>query len=215
MNINEQINDNSYIRLLHDDVRVADEMSKKVISWLPNMPCDYVVVFIGTDRSTGDALGPMAGTFFSERKPNNMTVYGTLHSPVHATNLETCLSHIEETHYNPFIIAVDACLGRSTSVGYLTAQRGPLRPGTALKKELPEVGDIHLTGIVNMSGFMEFTVLQSTRLSIVMDMARKLADVLEKVDESLMRPRRFSASIVQKMIAQDSNVLKESGLPPM
>ncbi|WLV24693.1 spore protease YyaC [Aciduricibacillus chroicocephali] len=215
MNTKRQINGSSHIRMLHDDTNLTELISNKVISWLPDTPCDYIVVFIGTDRSTGDALGPLAGTLFTERKPSNMTVYGTLHKPVHATNLEAYLKHIEETHYNPFIIAVDACLGKSSSVGCITAEHGPLKPGTALNKKLPDVGDIHLTGIVNMSGFMEYTVLQSTRLSIVMDMARKLADILEKVDESLARPPRFSAAIVQKMLAANRTAINESGLPPM
>jgi len=216
MNLNKQSNEKlMQIRLLHDDETLVQSISSEVTSWLPVRPCDYVAVFIGTDRSTGDSLGPLAGTLFSERRPRNMTVYGTLHRPVHATNLEAYVQHIKEEHRNPFIIAVDACLGRSTSIGYITAHKGPLRPGAALNKNLPEIGDVHLTGIVNTSGFMEHAVLQNTRLSIVMDMAKGIADIMEKVDDSLARPRRFSAAVVQRFISGKSSVLKQSGLPPV
>ena len=40
-----------------------------------------------------------------------------------------------------------------------------------MNKSLPQVGDMHITGIVNMSGFMEIMVLQNTRLNLVMNMA--------------------------------------------
>ncbi len=36
------------------------------------------------------------------------------------------------------------------------------------------MGDVHITGVVNVGGFMEFTVLQSTRLNMVM----RIADVV-------------------------------------
>ena len=53
----------------------------------------------------------------------------------------------------------------------------PSKPGAAMNKKLPAVGDLHIHGIVNLNGFMEFFVLQNTRLSLVM----KMADVIAKV----------------------------------
>ncbi|MFD1902996.1 spore protease YyaC [Paenibacillus rhizoplanae] len=69
---------------------------------------------------------------------------------------------------------MDACLGQSTSVGCIQVVEGPLRPGAGVNKQLPPVGDIHLTGIVNVGGFMEYFVLQNTRLSLVM----RLSDII-------------------------------------
>lgn len=131
---------------------------------------ELIFVCIGTDRSTGDALGPLTGTKLSSF---NLTahVYGTLDNPVHATNLREYLTVIEQKHHHPYIIAIDACLGQIDSVGFLSFGRGSVRPGTAVKKNLPEVGDAYITGIVNVSGFMEHLVLQSTRLNLVMKMA--------------------------------------------
>ena len=39
-------------------------------------------------------------------------IYGTLNEPVHAKNLENNIELIYSNHKNPFIIAIDACLGR-------------------------------------------------------------------------------------------------------
>ena len=61
------------------------------------------------------------------------------------------------------------------NVAYAT---GPLRPGAAVNKDLPPVGDMAISGIVNVGGFMEYVVLQNTRLSLVMNMANKIAQVL-------------------------------------
>ena len=75
---------------------------------------------------------------------------------------------------NPFIIAVDACLGRMENVGSIQLGNGSLQPGAGVNKELPPVGQVHITGIVNVGGFMEYMVLQNTRLNLVM----RLADVI-------------------------------------
>src|SRR5699024_11577215 len=60
---------------------------------------------IGTDRSTGDSLGPLTGTFLTELNPKHLTIYGTLHHPVHATNMHEYIDKITKYHRKPFIIA--------------------------------------------------------------------------------------------------------------
>lgn len=138
---------------------------------------DLVFICIGTDRSTGDALGPLTGTKLKKlRLPYH--IYGTLDTPVHATNLKEHLCLIQKTFAKPFIIAIDACLGQIDNVGYLSYGRGSVKPGTAVKKDLPAVGDAYITGIVNVSGFMEHMVLQSTRLNLVMKMADAIAGAI-------------------------------------
>jgi putative sporulation protein YyaC len=137
-----------------------------------------VVVCIGTDRSTGDALGPLIGTKLHNKDTFPFFVYGTLDDPVHAVNLEEKLKFIEAEHPGAFVIGIDACLGRLNHVGMVSISDGPVKPGAGVNKQLPPVGDMHITGIVNVSGFMEYFVLQNTRLSIVMKMADLIADSL-------------------------------------
>ncbi|MFY9218842.1 MAG: DUF1256 domain-containing protein, partial [Tepidanaerobacteraceae bacterium] len=47
---------------------------------------------------------------------------------------------------------------------------GSLKPGAGVNKKLPPVGNFHITGVVNVGGFMEYLVLQNTRLFTVMKM---------------------------------------------
>ncbi|MBU4534126.1 MAG: spore protease YyaC [Eubacteriales bacterium] len=139
-----------------------------------------VLLCIGTDRSTGDSLGPLVGSLLSATGQNLFSVYGTLEEPVHATNLEQVMAVIRETYQNPYIIAVDACLGNQENIGYVNIVDGPLKPGAGVKKTLPSVGELHITGVVNVGGFMEYMILQSTRLNIVMQIAHVITDGIKQ-----------------------------------
>ncbi|MGG6312952.1 spore protease YyaC [Paenibacillus macerans] len=139
---------------------------------------DIVIICIGTDRSTGDCLGPLVGTSLAKYNSPHFYLYGTLEEPVHAMNLKETLVQINQSFVNPFIISIDACLGQTASVGSIQVVQGPLRPGAGVNKELPPVGDIHLTGIVNVGGFMEYFVLQNTRLSLVMRLSEIISSSL-------------------------------------
>lgn len=181
----ELLSRNSHTRKSFNDVDFNIHMIRYIRSYLPPEPRDIVVVCIGTDRCTGDALGPLTGTYLSKYPIRHLSIYGTIHNPVHAKNLSDILDTIYSTYENPFVIAIDASLGKPTSVGYVLSGIGSLQPGAALKKDLPHVGDLYIAGIVNMSGFMEFQILQSTRLSIVIDMAQAIAKLLYLLDQLL------------------------------
>lgn len=202
MYIKKQITPNLHsLSIHHNHPLIVPSMYTRITSWFPSFPREYVIACIGTDRSTGDSLGPLVGTYLSEIKPKHMTVYGTLHEPVHGKNLETYIEKINSYHRNPFVIAIDACLGKRTSIGNLISIKEPLKPGAALNKDLPMIGDVNVTGVVNISGCMEYTVLQNTRLSLVVDMAKQITNILSKIDEQLTfrrpQPATFSPCIEQ------------------
>lgn len=177
------------------------EMTQQLCQKLPYSDQPIVLVCIGTDRSTGDSLGPLTGSLVKERRLSHLHVYGTLEQPVHAKNLVETLELIENLHENPFVIAVDACLGRCQNVGTVVVGEGPLLPGSALGRDLPPVGDLHMTGIVNVSGFMELTVLQSTRLHTVMNLAKLLASTLKYVDWKLQQRKQAMESVNSNILA--------------
>ncbi len=166
-------------RIHYEDLTSRYKIVETIETYLPRYsPSEIVVVCIGTDRSTGDALGPLIGTRLKDRQFINAKIYGTLNEPVHAMNLKTTLDTIYQTYQNPFVIGVDACLGKYNQIGMITVGNGPVMPGAGVNKKLCAVGDMHMTGIVNVSGYMEYIVLQNTRLSLVMNMANAMADSL-------------------------------------
>ncbi|ADG83822.1 spore protease YyaC [Thermincola potens] len=177
---------NSNNRALSSRIHMEDpEGSKKISDYLNSCFAEIpgfserpkVVVCIGSDRSTGDSLGPLVGTNLLRKKDHPFQVMGSLESPVHASNLAEYLK-ILETMNNPVIMAVDACLGNLDSVGFINIGQGSLKPGAGVNKCLPAVGDLHITGIVNVGGFMEYFVLQNTRLNTVMKMAELISEGL-------------------------------------
>ena len=174
------------LRVHMDEDKASDQLAKQLLQMTKNYEHrDLVIICIGTDRSTGDSLGPLIGTKLQLALLRRFHVYGTLENPLHAVNLVERLEEIHLSHRRPFILAIDACLGRLNSIGSITLSNGPIQPGSAVNKKLPEVGDMHMTGIVNIGGMMEYFVLQNTRLYTVMKMADTIAAAIEKVDHLL------------------------------
>lgn len=130
-----------------------------------------VLLCIGSDRSTGDSLGPLIGHKLRFLSRDNFFIYGSLESPVHAKNICEIIEEIKIKHKNSYIIAIDACLGSVQNIGKICVEEKPIAPGSAVNKDLPNVGDLSITGIVNISGMLEFMVLQNTRLHVVMELA--------------------------------------------
>lgn len=163
------VNENNHLSLF------CEQLSNFLLAYLPHHNHELVIVCIGTDRATGDSLGPLVGYKLNELPYDQVTLYGTLDHPVHAKNLEETLCEIIEKHPNALVMAIDACLGATQNVGCLTLGEGSIKPGAGVKKELPPVGHFHITGIVNFSSMMNMVVLQNTRLSLVMKMADTIA----------------------------------------
>jgi putative sporulation protein YyaC len=140
-----------------------------------------LILCIGSDRSTGDSLGPLVGAHLAKLNLPRTMIWGTLADPVHALNLESHMRKLPRTGGKPLVIAVDASLGKPGSIGVIEVGKGPLYPGAGVNKKLPPVGNIYLSGIVNLGGFMEQMVLQSTRLFHVMEIAMVIARGLQQV----------------------------------
>ena len=135
-----------------------------------------IILCIGTDRATGDCLGPLVGEQL-QQLGIKYKIFGNLSSPVHALNIRDVINHIQKSYDNPYVIAIDASLGSSTHVGNITVSDCPIFPGKGVNKKLPAIGDLSITGIVNISG-QNPSVLQSTRLYTVMQLANCITDAL-------------------------------------
>lgn len=189
-----------------DETAMSQTLCSYLNEWLPPER-KVIIACIGTDRSTGDSFGPLVGSMLKDQGLKTFQVYGTLEDPLHALNLKERLALIQKRHHQPFILAVDACLGKATSVGSVVLGRGSLSPGSALKKDLPDVGDLHISGMVNVSGFMEHVVLQNTRLHVVMQMAAKVAAALQLVDTERRRIQLESSPL--KSFTKKEPILRE------
>lgn len=136
-----------------------------------------LLLCIGTDRATGDCLGPLIG-YKLKNMDADIQVLGSLNTPVHAKNLNETLYSIETAEEDPFVIAIDACLGSPEHIGYVTLSPLGVKPGEGVEKNLPVVGDISITGIVNECTTSNTMTLQSTRLNVVMQLADTITDAI-------------------------------------
>jgi len=132
-------------------------------------------VCIGTDRSTGDAFGPLVGTGLVNA--GFRRVVGTLAAPCDAHTLPSRIAEISAAaREGRAVIAVDAALGRAESVGKFQVTAVPTLPGLSTGKTLPPVGDYGIAGIVNSVDQKQksYMILQNTPLYRVMTMAEQL-----------------------------------------
>ncbi|MDM5157586.1 spore protease YyaC [Bacillus sp. DX1.1] len=172
--------------VMHHDSEAAETIGNFLLSHIPiQQTTPLILICIGTDRSTGDALGPLVGSKLEQMDIQNFHIFGTLDEPIHALNLEDNIQNIKSSFPDSFIVAIDACLGKSQNIGSITVGEGPSKPGAAMNKKLPAIGQMHIHGIVNLNGFMEFFVLQNTRLNLVMKMADVIAQSIKETDQKL------------------------------
>lgn len=140
-----------------------------------------VFLCIGTDRSSGDAFGPLTGTLLQEAGFG--LVVGTLEKPCDGDTWSRCIRELEELRRPEgcTVIAVDACLGSAASTGLFAMRAGPLVPGASLHRELPPVGDYSIGGIVCENRAHPYSALQTAPLGRVLPMARQVVQAALEV----------------------------------
>lgn len=134
-----------------------------------------VVLCIGSDRVTGDCIGPLVGHFLSV-KGAPCEVLGTLQHPVTALNLADTVAGLKRNYAGRKVIAVDSCVGAAHETGTVHVRRGSLRPGLACGKTLPKVGDVSVTATVTGG---KADNLYSVRLGLVFSLATEIAEAVE------------------------------------
>jgi putative sporulation protein YyaC len=134
-------------------------------------PDRIIMLCIGTDRSTGDAFGPLLGSRL--RRDGWPHVYGTLREPCDADRLPGVLAGLPA---DKTVIAFDACLGSPANVGRYSVARGPLLPAEAVGKRLPAAGHYSAAAVVAARTAKPYHALMTAPLSLVMDMAESAAD---------------------------------------
>ena len=100
---------------------------------------------IGSANVCGDNLGPLIGTILTRHSLPN--VYGTMAEPLNALTLPDYMPVLKAIEKSCCLVAVDAAIGNKAQCGYLTLTKGTLSPGSALRRELPPLGALHITGV--------------------------------------------------------------------
>ena len=139
-----------------------------------------VVLCIGTMRVTGDSVGPRVGDILKARGVNCF-VYGDSISNINAHKLCVYENLIRICHSSDLVIAVDAALGEKADVGRVKITKNGLYPGRALGRDGARVGDIGVLAVVGEKGEDNYSRLALSSEEFAEYMAKKTADVTEKI----------------------------------
>lgn len=148
------------------------------ITYLNKKYEDLVLLCIGTDKITGDCLGPLVGSKLKQRN-FPYPLYGTLEKPLHAGNLTEQLPEISLAHPDSCTLAIDAAVGTPEHIGLVSLARQPLFPGKGVARPLCPVGNISITGIINEASASSEILLPYTSLYLVDKLAEYICEGIQ------------------------------------
>lgn len=152
-----------------------------------------VVLCVGSDRVTGDCVGPLVGHLLKQRFDVPTFVYGGLDCPVNALNLCETAAFIAAKHTEPLLV-IDSSVGSRDDVGVIRLFKGAVRPGSATGKDLGSVGDVGITATVAPRN----GDLGAVRLQLVYNLAETIAAA---VSQSLSR-FHYNNSLLKRQLQE-------------
>ena len=141
---------------------------------------ETVVICIGSDKVSGDMLGPLVGSSLREEYHLPCPVYGAVGESVNGINLEEYLEMISARHGESRIIAVDAALGKGEDVGRIRLKKGGIKAGGALERAGEKVGDVGIVGVVAEERDPKdvYAALLGVPFSLVEELAKRIAEMI-------------------------------------
>ena len=141
-----------------------------------------VIVCVGSDLAIGDSLGPITGSMLKFKTQGlNVFLYGTLAAPVTAKEIRYMRTFLSETHKGSQVLVIDAAVGAEGDIGLIKINDSPLKPGAGANKQLGDLGDISILGIVAEKSIANYGLLNTTRLNLVYTMAEIISDGVSAV----------------------------------
>ena len=139
-----------------------------------------VILCVGSDLVVGDSLGPYIGTELLYSLMGKAYVYGTLSSPITAKECDLMSKELKKLHPNSKILVIDAAIGKEQDVGLIKLSDSGIKPGLGVDKDLLEIGDVSIIGIVASKKTFSLDNTDKVRFSLIYRMAKIIcAGVLE------------------------------------
>ena len=147
------------------------------------MTGETVVICIGSDKVSGDMLGPLVGSALRDDYDLPCPVYGAVGESVNGVNLASYVRMIKRRHEGSRLIAVDAALGKESDVGKIRLKRGGVKAGGALDRKIDAVGDLGIVGIVAKESAPKDVVraLLAVPFELVSALAQGIAEMIHAV----------------------------------
>ncbi|MDR3262862.1 MAG: spore protease YyaC [Clostridiales bacterium] len=146
-----------------------------------------VIMCIGSDKVSGDILGPEVGRRLISDYNLGAYVYGITGRNINGENIDSYDSFIREVHKDSAVIAVDACLGGEKEIGNIKISKRGIGAGFAVGKKDKRYGDVGLVGIVGKISDDNVMQLISADCGLVEALSGKIAEYLADNMEKILR----------------------------
>lgn len=133
-----------------------------------------VIICVGSDLAIGDSLGPIIGSELNYKLFGKAYVYGTLESPITAKEIKTVFNTIHLLHPKSKVLVIDAAVGDREEIGKIKIKDTGIKPGLGINKDLEEIGDVSIIGIVSDKENPKNSIYNETRLSLI----KKISNVI-------------------------------------
>lgn len=109
---------------------------------------DKVIIFlcIGTNKVTGDSLGPIVGTNLQKMLKGNkrIKVFGNMNNPINALNIKENIDYINKMYMDKYIIVIDSAVSDKNLIGEIFITRNKTILGNGINNKISEIGDISI-----------------------------------------------------------------------
>lgn len=139
---------------------------------------ETVIFCIGSDRISGDRLGPEVGSLLRYKYNVPCYVYGVEGTPVNGVNLPEYRRMAAQNHPCAFTLAVDAAVGERSDLGKIKFRRGGVKAGGALGEGHAPLGDVSVMGVVAVKSDSVMTSLLEAPFALVESLAEKIARII-------------------------------------
>ncbi|MCT8975417.1 spore protease YyaC [Clostridium sp. CX1] len=150
-----------------------------------------LILCLGTGFSVADLLGPLTGTLINKNKKSlNISLCGTLNSPIHTLNIESNLENFKKDKLH--ILTIDSVLSFKQDVGHLYLRDHPITYGKSSKTNLPlKIGNTSINCIV--ADKLEYTLLEKPviKLKEVYTFAKVISNSIIKAKRELHNKKRL------------------------
>lgn len=111
---------------------------------------NIVILCVGSSKIVGDSLGPIVGQKLTRLLENKkeIAIYGNMLETLNLKNATKIIEQINKKYELPFIIVVDAALGKKEFIENIIINTGKICIGSAGEKCIECESHIYIKGIV-------------------------------------------------------------------
>lgn len=142
------------------------------------MIMNILFLCIGSEKISGDSLGPMVGTLLKEKYKVPYPVIGTEEHPVNGINISRYKEHIKKYFPTHKIVAIDAALGEEKDLWSIRFREGGIKAGGAVGTNNTMIGDVGILGVVGEKGVNAMQTLLNASFPSVVNLAERIANTI-------------------------------------